>query len=541
MAEETGASPFEPEAPPEPVASERGDQQEGKPPAPESPREIVRYPEITFPQEVAVGKLYPLRVLITPRVVAGVAALSLQVREDQPARTTVEVLVFLEAPGFEILGDPFGTLSVPLTPTDSDPLFFALRARPDSVGLQTVKVQFSQVGGRYLGQVSLATQVVPADQDGNGATATARGEVEIGALQRRDPDLTLMVIEKDRAAREYQFILTSPAEVLDLYCVEKGQFRFALDPDQQFRHFFEEIEKPDTRLAPEEFAGILAEKGRLLYQELFPDPLKELYWQARDRIHTIQIVSEEPWIPWEIVKPWRMNDQIGEVEEDEFLCERYVMARWLKGRNVKEKDKVARIRLVVPEDSGLISAYRERQWLEEFASERRLLTQPARTRQELLKALAEGGFDLLHISCHGLFNPDTSTKSTLYLQDKSPLTVEALSGQAVKFGFENPIVFLNACQTGRQGYSLTGIGSWARQFLAVRCAAFIGSLWSVNDDLAFTFAQAFYTRLSAGATLGEAVRYARLAVKAADPTDPTYLAYTLYADPCLSVEFGPLG
>ncbi|MCZ7568018.1 MAG: CHAT domain-containing protein [Ardenticatenaceae bacterium] len=533
------APPPPPGAEPEPAltpVSRRGEPEGRK--RPSRPGEIVRYPEATLPERLTVGKFAPLRVVITPRVVAGATGLVLRTPKGHTPPDAFEVMVFLEAPAFEIAGERFGTISVPTVSRDSDPLFFNLRPKPDQLGPQTVKLQFSQIGGGYLGELILTTQVVPIGQSSSSTTARAQGELEVSSTVRRDPDLTLMIVAKDPATREFEFILTSPADILDLFCVEQGEFRFASDPDQQFRQLFQEIEKPNPNLSPEDFAAMLAEKGRLLYQELFSEALKALYWSVRERINSIQIVSEEPWIPWEIVKPWRMNDQTGAVDEDEFLCERYVIARWLKGRNLKAKNKISRIQLVVPEDSGLVHAYRERQWLEQFAGERQVASTPTSSRQELLTALATGGFDLLHFACHGIFNPDAANKSTLSLQARQPFAVEAVSGLAAKFGFDNPIIFLNACQSGRQGYGLTGIGSWARQFLSVRCAAFIGSLWSVDDDLAFKFTETFYTRLAAGASLGTAVREARLAVKAERPADPTYLAYALYADPGLTVEFG---
>lgn len=504
----------------------------------EAKGEIVRYPEATLPERVTVGKFTPLRVVITPRVVAGATGLVLRRPADRPPPDAFEVMVFLEAPAFEIAGERFGTISVPTVSRDSDPLFFNLRPKPDQLGLQTVKLQFSQIGGSYLGELVLTTEVVLEGQSTGTTARNAQGELTVQSTIRRDPDLTLMIVEKDPATRAFEFILTSPADVLDLFGVEHGEFRFPSEPDEQFRQLFQEIEKPNPNLSPEDLASLLADKGRLLYQELFSEALKELYWSVRERITSIQIVSEEPWIPWEIIKPWRMNDQTATVDEDPFLCERYVMARWLKGRNVKNKNKISRIQLVVPEDSGLIHAYRERQWLERFASERKLTSTPTSSRQDLLSALSTGGFDLLHFACHGNFNPDAANKSTLTLESRQPFAVEAVSGVAAKFGFDNPIIFLNACQSGRQGYGLTGIGSWARQFLNVRCAAFVGSLWSVDDDLALIFSETFYTQLAAGVSLGQAVHTARLAVRAARPADPTYLAYTLYADPNLIVTFG---
>ena len=101
-------------------------------------------------------------------------------------------------------------------------------------------------------------------------------------------------------------------------------------------------------------------------------------------------------------------------------------------------------------------------------------------------------------------------------------------------GIPHPVVFINACQVGRGGMALTGIGGWARRFVQAGAGAFIGAYWSVYDDAAFAFAKEVYTRLVDGMPIGDAVKEARAAVRAGG--DPTWLAYTVFADPLASVE-----
>jgi CHAT domain-containing protein len=59
--------------------------------------------------------------------------------------------------------------------------------------------------------------------------------------------------------------------------------------------------------------------------------------------------------------------------------------------------------------------------------------------------------------------------------------------------------------------------------------ALIGALWSVDDKLAFTFAQSFYGALKEGKTLVAAAQAAREASQGQN--DLTWLAYTVYGDP----------
>ena len=84
--------------------------------------------------------------------------------------------------------------------------------------------------------------------------------------------------------------------------------------------------------------------------------------------------------------------------------------------------------------------------------------------------------------------------------------------------------------------SLTDVGGWARQFLHAGTGAFIGAYWSIYDQPASVFAQELYRRLLSGLPIGRAVQQARTAIKPAG--DPTWLAYTVFADPLARVQEG---
>ena len=131
----------------------------------------------------------------------------------------------------------------------------------------------------------------------------------------------------------------------------------------------------------------------------------------------------------------------------------------------------------------------------------------------------------------------TRTQSAISLTGDESFSPEDVSGQAANVGLAHPLVFFNACQVGRGGMALTGIGGWARRFVQVGAGAFIGAYWSVYDEAAFAFAKEVYARLLASMPIGEAVKQARIAVRAEG--DPTWLAYTVFADPLASVEAVP--
>ncbi len=67
----------------------------------------------------------------------------------------------------------------------------------------------------------------------------------------------------------------------------------------------------------------LAALGLGLYRELFPKELRIAYGEFRDQITSLLIVSDEPWIPWELIR----------APDDDFLCCRFELSRWLAGEN----------------------------------------------------------------------------------------------------------------------------------------------------------------------------------------------------------------
>jgi CHAT domain-containing protein len=95
----------------------------------------------------------------------------------------------------------------------------------------------------------------------------------------------------------------------------------------------------------------------------------------------------------------------------------------------------------------------------------------------------------------------------------------------------SPLVFFNACHSGRLGFTLLGLGSWGAELIRLGCGAFVGSLWPVRDESAVVFAECFYRSLANGAPIGESVRLAREEVRRRSPGDPTWLAYCCFADP----------
>jgi CHAT domain-containing protein len=189
----------------------------------------------------------------------------------------------------------------------------------------------------------------------------------------------------------------------------------------------------------------------------------------------------------------------------------------------------------------LPQAEQEAQWLEQHFGATAVIAQPAPVRQELSRST----FDLLHFAGHGLADQDTIAHAKLMLEGRmdndhyvptllSATTVEQYCNCNRRDRHERPMVVLNACQIGREGYCLTGIGGFAQAFLKGGAGVFVGTLWSLGDSPARLFTETLYTSLLDGKTLSESTTAARHAAQQAGGS--TWLAYVVYGHPHLKLR-----
>jgi len=488
-----------------------------------------RYPYTTFPDKVPLEKTVPLEVIIKGKPFEGQQTIIKIIANK--GEKEVKILAIAKAEpkdAFEFIGRYYKEIIVPVDQIDSKPVKFKLKAK--KLGLCTIKIGFIQ-NGTYLGEINTKTKIVKSVEKiapASPVTATTKYPLDTSTVA---PDLSLLIIETGGKKNfKYEVILESIAANIPYTRV--GPIKFKGDPETKFRATFEEIE--NTHASPEVIEENLMAKGRSLYDELFSSKLKEIYWNIHNKIKSIRIISEEPWIPWEIIKPWRRVN--GKSEEDGFLCEQYSFSRWLEGQRFQKKNQLIKIKLVVPYDTNLQGAQVEADWIIKFAESIKFDVSIDSSYEQVMSSLKNDDFDLLHFSTHGKYNKINPNMSQLFLENKLILKPENITGLATNFGQSHPVIILNACQTGEQGFSLTGIGSWAKQFLEAEASAFIGTLWSVNDSTALRFTQMFYQKIANGVSLDDAVKESRNLAR--QRGDPSWLAYTLYAQPNSKIKLG---
>lgn len=284
--------------------------------------------------------------------------------------------------------------------------------------------------------------------------------------------------------------------------------------------------------------GVRAQ-GVQMFVELFPIDLRRLIWRHRAAIGSFQVIANEPSIPWEVVHvvdPDKPTPLIGGV----FLAELGLM-RWMSNVGIAP----ARLRLRPGKAGYCIPRYHDNRLnLASAAQEAKMLgdllgaVSIGDEIAPVLSALARDkgeDFDVLHFACHGstdymqvwnaglLLNVAGSDKTTLL----SVASVQTFANLAVDG--QRPLIFLNACQSGVTGSTLSGAGGLAQAFVQRGAGLFVGTLWSIGDRPALGFASQFYGQLKAGQNVTHALRAAREQAK--HDLDTSWLAYTVYGHP----------
>lgn len=549
---------------------------EGEATAPPAETAVDLHTKVDFPAEVSIfDEVVPLvaQLTVAPPEQTAVDE-RVRVGFADPAKPEL-VTVVLSAEGFvEVTGDWTRLIQV-YAARDSQPAVFLLR--PQSPGRQRLTLNFYHKD-RLAGVASFEAEVKdrpplnrqtratlrplveepalaapPArERMSMGAVAASPGETTAATpipaavtLPRHPPepvDLELRVTTGS-SKTQLSYLLHSAKGAVGYHWTPAGSVQLDDEPRRFLERTFDRLSRmarsgADRRSEADDraYRDELARIGQNLYERLFSPELKREYRRIRQLaaegvVQSLVITSDEPWIPWELVKPFEYDEATGETTDDDFLCTQFRLSRWLAGRGIPDVVRVRAARLVAP-GSNLAYVQRERDY---FAQELPPSVEPGpilQAKAEVLDALAAAAAQVFHFACHGDFVYNDPDQSALALRGREELTPSEIVGP-VRAGVtkSRPLVFLNACHSGQVGFALTGLGGWAERFVHAGASAFVGTLWEVNDALAAEFAVEFYRRLWRGETLGHAFHAARLHIRDRDPANPTWLAYTLYADP----------
>jgi serine/threonine protein kinase len=509
-----------------------------QPPVMPSP---TRYVDLRFPEQLTIGQQGWLEISLT-LTEAAVARIARGEDSGEMLQGRLEPLtVSLNAPGFAVEGAPAHELEF-LPNRNSGPLKFLLTARDQ--GQQPVSLTLWQ-HGKFAGRIELSSEVT----GGQVGAKPLRGR----AITRRyfrppdqhsqPPDLQIYINSSPLpdGSQLLDFSLTYFENRRTVVAEPAGQLKLSGDAKTGFRGLFKRlnslIQQSKTsgrNLSDQDIHDELERIGKQLYRDYFPADMKAAYLRFRRNVHTLLIISNETGLPWELAYPYDESDAKG--WQDGFLCERFVLTRWLADAPGLPGRVPLTVACCVVPGSNLNSAQEELSFLRRQSQQQarfRLVTPFLSHKSEVLNRLEQDEVNLFQFICR-------AEGDKLRLEDGEEFSPADL-GEKIEESLARtkPFVFFNLCRQGTPDFTPVEIGTWAERLLAAGASLLLGTYWEVNDKLAAEFSRIFYEELFGGASFGEACAVARQHIRKFDPANSTWLAYTLYANPTGQITSNP--
>jgi len=300
------------------------------------------------------------------------------------------------------------------------------------------------------------------------------------------------------------------------------------DPAEQASTLFKEF----ANLMPGQHTQRIEGFGSRLWT-LAPVMFHDVYWAVVDhakRPLSIQFVSDEPHLPWELMRPVRSDE--SEIHEP--LALRHAVARWIKRWDGYMRNRVppGRVFTIAPAYRNVALRLQKAQVESAMLEHDFQALRTGGTRAAVL-ALLEAATPpepvaVLHFAGHGLFAPDAASASAISLED-GDLAAAEIERPEIRLGRNcRTLVFFNACEVGAAGAVFGEVGGWADAFLGRQFGGFIAPLWAVDDEDASVVAKELVQQvLRQGRPVGEALRDVR---KTHGATSPTFYSYLYYGD-----------
>jgi len=285
--------------------------------------------------------------------------------------------------------------------------------------------------------------------------------------------------------------------------------------------------------------------GRRLYQRAAPQVFRQAYWGLRDRLGdrflTIQIFSDDPGVPWELMCPSAQGRQAG------FLGLEHRVGRWHVSDHPSGLERPPQ-RLLLDEVVAVVPRYRGRWFLPGLGEDVDPWRDDPRfrvvsgTSDQVARLVRTPPRGILHVSGHGVVEQEGAVpRFSIRLEDGvlDPTRWAGLLQGTGAVPDRHPLVFFNTCFGGQARRVAGTVEGWAPAVVEAGASGYIGGLWQLRSEAAIRFARGFHAtlraRLARGpANVAELLRSQRRALFEATG-DPTYLAYVFYGDPHLQV------
>jgi hypothetical protein len=398
--------------------------------------------------------------------------------------------------------------------------------------------------GRPCGRVS---RRLPTAAGFDRSTSEGRIKVEAASVPA---DLVVSVTRQCGSIASYYVKLSSPhlsaAQVGEPCTWDMGE------PSRQYvESFFNEFIAPDSA-ATNRLAALRGAGAELF--DAAPRNFKDVYQLLVDRkaLKTILVVSDEPYVPWELMVPPTTREQTANGIQRNPIGVDHAIGRWITDANFAPGARLRLERAVViaPDyrlnDAGLrplANSVLESDYLKQRFSAAVLSPTSYKSITQAMSALPP---DLFHFIGHGNSASD-SASPCLHLEGSDTLTPVAVRGAAAfqqAFALRTPVVFLNACEVGQQTLAFGGPAGFVPTLIKLYASSVIAPLWSVSDAVAHEVARRIYTE--AVPDTGPPVPVAEILRRIREQAylgktagEDTYAAYCFYGDPNFVIEYAP--
>jgi hypothetical protein len=499
---------------------------------------IRRTPHLDAPELLPpVGTTFPVRVWVDAAP-AGISEQSDDVVLVAPPEVeSIELDVLLvTSPHLAIAGPYAQLLTIERNVPTSVPVDFQVTVvNSHEPGPVTLVAQFLYGGWRPCGRVRREWKW----PSGRPLLATAStGGVPIH-VNVREPDLTVLIVSTGEG--RYTCTVSVPSSQAGTTHLQRpsvwdleGQ-----SPSELIaRYLTDVIDRSGPESAGREALNIA---GRRFWNAA-PQAFKDQLWRLIDarsaqRISgraTIYIASDEPLLPWEIMRPSRPRRGAQDEERPDVLGVEFAIGRWIRGDGLSPPPTLP-IR-----NSFLIAArYKKLDDLDPTIELQALSRHFAGEQLEhasfayLDEHLQSHAASLLHFVCHGA----ALEHDTQIFLDDGECTSSRLRNSA---GFRAacaarlPVVFLNACSSGLGKATLgPGGAGFPRAFAELGARAVIAPLWPVSMTSAPIIASALYESAAAAPDRSLADILSELRAKSYRSAvfDDSWAAYCLFGDP----------
>ncbi len=492
---------------------------------------------VDCPSVAHVGQ--PIEVVIglspqpTPGVVGG------EMHRPPTSVGSYVLTIDVVADGFELSSNEKWRNDLVVTADDPYPtVSLHVAASPQEVDVQPRSIQaIYAIEGQTIG---LAVRPVAVLKDQSVVTNVSTGQpvpLDISIpTDQNPPDMTIRILVP---SEEKEGLLRVSVDT-PYGDVTKPEASFIVDIGQDAASYAARLVKQvGTREGQPGLYEFLLGTGKDIAAQLpseFWSMFADIAKKVGDRNPTILILSQEPYIPWELA----VADPVIDPKMPPFLAAQASVGRWILAERGPKLPPPTRLRVekcavicgayVGPDGQRLLEAEEEGKLLQEAYAAAEV-NADMREVLDCLKGTPPA--EVLHFAVHGCYDPG-QVDSGLALTDGTVLASEQIRSRTLGSA---PLVFLNACQVGSGDETLGDYSGIAAAFLHAGASGVIAPLWSIRDALAKDIALRFYEGVFGGVPPAEVFRRERGVFQDLHETaSATYLAYQFYGHPALMVE-----